>query len=82
MLIASRSGTISAAKLIAETNQAWILEVEKREVRISKSDPRQRAFVHMDEALEWAGAEPELVEHFKQQGNNAGGVRASDFPQA
>lgn len=80
MLIASRSGTISAAKLITETDQAWLLEVEKREIRISKSDRHQRAFTQMDEALEWAGAEPELIEHFKQQGQTAGEVRAPDIP--
>ena len=64
MLVASKNGDISNAKLIRETRNVWVLEVEKREVRVSKSDTRQRAFCDMSDALEWAGAEPELIEHF------------------
>lgn len=64
MLIASRSGNISAARLIKETDKAWVLVVEKREVCISKSDSRRRVFNDMSDALKWAGAEPELIEHF------------------
>lgn len=64
MLIASKNGSITAAKLISETDEAWTLEVEKRKRRLSKTDSRQRAFNDMSEAMKWAGAEPELIEHF------------------
>ncbi|NBA95307.1 hypothetical protein [Pseudomonas sp. R5(2019)] len=64
MLIASKNGDISAAKLISETQHHWVLEVEKREVRVSKTDVRQRAFSDMSDALAWANAEPELIAHF------------------
>lgn len=64
MLLASKSGDISAAKLISETPNTWVLEIEKREVRVSKADTRQRAFREMTDALEWADADPELIEHF------------------
>ncbi len=67
MLIASKNGDISAAKLISETQYDWLLEVEKREVRVSKSDVRQRAFSDMSDALAWTGAEPELIAHFVSQ---------------
>ncbi|MHC5209060.1 hypothetical protein [Pseudomonas chlororaphis] len=36
MLVASKSGNISAAKLVSETDKAWTLEVENREYRVSK----------------------------------------------
>jgi predicted RNase H-like HicB family nuclease len=64
MLLASKNGDISAAELISETDNIWVLEVEKREVRVSKGDTRQRAFREMTDALEWAEADPELIEHF------------------
>lgn len=64
MLLASKNGDISASKLISETRNVWVLEVEKREVRVSKGDPRQRAFSEMTDALEWAEADPALIEHF------------------
>jgi len=64
MLVASKNGDISVAKLISETRNVWVLEVENSEVRVSKSDTRQRAFRDMTDALEWAGAEPELIGHF------------------
>jgi hypothetical protein len=57
MLIASKSGNITAATLISEGDQEWCLLVEKREVRISKSDARQRVFEKMSDALTWVGAE-------------------------
>lgn len=64
MLLSSKNGDISAPKLISETPNVWTLEIEKREVRVSKSDTRQRAFREMTDALEWAEADPELIEHF------------------
>lgn len=64
MLVASKNGDVSAAKLIRETQNVWVLEVEKREIQVSKSDTYQRAFSNMSEALKWAGAEPELIAHF------------------
>lgn len=66
MLLASRNGNISAAKLISESDNDWLLKVEKRQVRISKSDTHRRAFHNMSEALEWAGAESKLIEHFTE----------------
>lgn len=66
MLLASKNGDISAAKLISETPNVWVLEIEKREVRVSKGDTRQRAFREMTDALQWAEADPELIEHFVQ----------------
>lgn len=67
MLVASKNGNISASTLIKETRHTWILEIEKREVRISKADPRQRAFDKMSDALAFAGADGELIEHFAQE---------------
>lgn len=64
MLISSKNGSITAAKLISETDEAWTLEVEKRKRRLSKTDSRQRAFNDMSEALRWSKAAPELIEHF------------------
>ncbi|WP_206363182.1 hypothetical protein [Pseudomonas viridiflava] len=66
MLLASKNGDISAAKLISETPNVWVLEIEKREVRVSKGDTRQRAFREMMDALQWAEADPELIEHYVQ----------------
>ncbi|OWJ92314.1 hypothetical protein B6S59_20905 [Pseudomonas sp. A46] len=66
MLIASKSGDIAAAMLIRETDKGWLLEVEKLEVRLSKSDDRRRAFEKMSDALTWAGAEQELIRHFTE----------------
>lgn len=67
MLIASKTGDICAAKLISETDAAWVLKVEKKDVRISKTDHHRRVFVEMADALKWAGAEQELIEHFENQ---------------
>ncbi|KAA8704139.1 hypothetical protein [Pseudomonas cannabina] len=64
MLLASKSGDISAAKLISETPNTWVLRIEKREVRVSKGDTRQRAFREMTDALKWAEADPELIQYF------------------
>lgn len=64
MLLASKTGNISAAKLLSETDNVWLLAVERREVRVSKADSHQRAFTAMSEALKWTGAESELIEHF------------------
>jgi RNA-splicing ligase RtcB len=64
MLIASKSGCISASKLVSETDTAWTLEVENSLHRVSKTDSRQRAFNAMSDALKWAGAEQEMIDHF------------------
>jgi RNA-splicing ligase RtcB len=64
MLIASKSGCISAAKLVSETDKAWTLEVESNLCRVSKSDSRRRAFNAMSDALKWAGADQEMIDHF------------------
>jgi RNA-splicing ligase RtcB len=64
MLIASKSGCISASRLISETDKIWTLEVENSLHRVSKSDSRQRAFNLMSDALKWAGAEREMIDHF------------------
>jgi hypothetical protein len=69
MLIASKNGDITAADLVSETDKVWLLDIplEKRQVRISKTDTHQRPFNDMVDALTWAGAEPELIEHFANQ---------------
>lgn len=64
MLLASKNGSISAAELISETSDAWILKVEKAECRISKSDSRKRAFKRMSEALKWSSNDQELIDHW------------------
>jgi hypothetical protein len=64
MLLASKSGNISAAELIGETNDVWVLKVEKSEYRVSKSDPRKRAFKRMSEALQWSSNDQELIDHW------------------
>jgi hypothetical protein len=64
ILLSSKRGDVSAATLLSETPNEWVLKVEKREVRVSKTDQRQRAFRNMSDALEWSGAEPELIAHF------------------
>ncbi|MCK9759868.1 hypothetical protein LT708_25080 [Pseudomonas syringae pv. syringae] len=66
MFLASKNGDISTAKLISETPNVWVLEIEKREVRVSKGDTRERVFREMTDALQWAEADPELIEHFIQ----------------
>jgi hypothetical protein len=66
MLLACKSGTISAAKLVNETENAWTLEVEKSEILVNKSDPRYRAFNAMSDALEWSRAEQGLIDHFTE----------------
>ncbi|MGG5276379.1 hypothetical protein [Pseudomonas syringae pv. coryli] len=66
MLLASKNGDVSAAKLISETPNVWVLEIEKREVRVSKRDTRQRAFREMTDALQWSEADPKLIEYFFQ----------------
>ncbi|WP_054076205.1 MULTISPECIES: hypothetical protein [Pseudomonas syringae group] len=65
MLLASKNGNISASKLLNETDKAWTLEVEKRSVRVSKSDTYQRAFKLMSDALTWAGGDQDLIDHFR-----------------
>ena len=64
MLIASKSGCISVSKLVSETDNVWTLEVENSLHRVSKKDSRQRAFNAMSDALEWAGADQEMIDHF------------------
>lgn len=64
MLLASKNGNISAAELVSETNDAWILKVEKREHRVSKTDSHQRAFKLMSEALKWSSKDQELIDHW------------------
>lgn len=64
MLVASKSGNISAAKLVSETGTAWMLEIENRGCCVSKTDTQQRVFYAMSDALKWAGGEQELIEHF------------------
>ncbi|MBA1305910.1 hypothetical protein [Stutzerimonas stutzeri] len=66
MLIASKTGNITVAKLLDETPNAWTLEVEKSEVRISKGDTHERVFCKMSEALKWAGAEADLIQHAQE----------------
>ncbi|MBX8588582.1 hypothetical protein K5D56_04240 [Pseudomonas cichorii] len=66
VLLASKNGDISAAKLISETPNVWVLEIEKREVRVSKRDTRLRAFREMTDAMQWVEADPELIEQFSQ----------------
>lgn len=67
MLLAIKSGNISASKLISETDTEWHLLVEKQAVTISKTDKHARAFRLMSDALKWAGAESELIEDFVQK---------------
>lgn len=64
MLLASKNGNISAAELISETSEVWVLKVEKSEYRVSKSDSRQRAFKRMSEALQWSSNDQELIDHW------------------
>lgn len=66
MLIASKTGNITVAKLLDETPNAWALEVERREVRVSKADTHERVFSRMSEALKWAGAEADLIQHAQE----------------
>ncbi|WP_153785323.1 hypothetical protein [Pseudomonas sp. EMN2] len=69
MLLATKGGTISAAKLISETATDWNLEVERRPLTISKTDKIARAFVKMSDALKWTGADRkgELIDHFLEK---------------
>ncbi|MCK1788817.1 hypothetical protein [Pseudomonas violetae] len=64
MLIASKCGTISAGTLIRESGTHWVLSVEKSEVLVSKTKGADRAFNNMVDALKWAEADQELVDHF------------------
>lgn len=67
MLLATKGGTISASKLVRETDTEWHLLVEKRPLTISKKDKAVRAFQNMSDALKWTGADRELIDHFVQQ---------------
>lgn len=73
LLLASKSGDITATKLIRETDCAWHLQIEGRDVRVSKTDPRRRTFENMKDALEWAGAEPELIAEFSEPASGSVG---------
>lgn len=64
MLIASKAGTISASTLVRENGTHWVLEVEKSEVLVSKTEGADRAFNNMVDALKWAEADQELIDHF------------------
>lgn len=66
MFVASKSGDISVANLISETDEAWTLKlvVEKREIVVSKKGSQQRAFSVRSDALKWAGVGQEVIEHF------------------
>lgn len=66
MLIASKNGDIAAARLVRQADKSWLLEVEGKEIRLSKSDEKRRAFEKMSEALTWAGAGQELIRHFTE----------------
>jgi hypothetical protein len=70
MFIASKSGNISVADLISETDDAWVLKLVavKLEVRISKNDCQQRAFSARSDAMKWAGVEQGRVELFVATG--------------
>jgi hypothetical protein len=70
MLLASKNGDIAAANLIRETKSGWLLEVEGRSVRVSKSCNNRRAYDLMSDALVWAGAEEELIAHFLEVERN------------
>lgn len=61
---ASKNGDIAAAKLIRESTNEWRVKVEKRELCVSKSDDRRRVFGKISEALQWSGADPDLLAHF------------------
>jgi hypothetical protein len=43
--------------ILRETSNAWLLQVEKAEIRITKTDTQRRAFITMSDALKWSGAE-------------------------
>jgi hypothetical protein len=64
LLLASNNGTITATRLISETAEHWLLEIGKRKVRVDKTDPYQRVFPLMSQALTWSRADPMLIAHF------------------
>ena len=68
MILASKSGTLSVAKFISETNKAWTLEIEESEVEVSKKDKKYRVFAPqcMAEALKWSGADQSFIDDFKE----------------
>jgi hypothetical protein len=68
ILVSSKGGNISAATLISETAESWVVEIEKVCSQISKTDNGRRAFKKMSEALEWSGTkERGLIKHFKEK---------------
>lgn len=72
MLLASTSGDIELASLIRETDNSWFLRIEAGNIQVRKDDQVRRAFKLTSEALEWAKADKELVEYFRQiEGNEA-----------
>lgn len=72
MFIATRNGTIRAAKLLSETPKMWALSLvgKSRIVQVSKTDPHQRAFELKSDALCWANADRNLIQCYLDQEEN------------
>lgn len=57
MILATQTGWLIAVDLIRETPKAQIVKAsdEKRERRVSRTDPKQKLFDSVDDALRWQG---------------------------
>lgn len=66
MLIASKGGDITAARLLGQIPESWLFEVEGKEVRLSKDDDRRQAFEKMSDALTFARADEALIQYFAE----------------
>lgn len=64
VFVACKNGDISCAKLISETDKSWLVEIEKKQRRISKTDKRTTVFKLMSDALKWSCNDQSLIDHF------------------
>lgn len=64
MLVAPKSGLISAVDLIDETKETRGVMDEKVKKTVSKTDALTRGVDLMPDALKWVGAQPELIQSY------------------
>lgn len=60
MILATRTGTLTAIKVIRETKRGYVYNdlsmnglAKTKERRLSKADPSRKIFANTDDALDW-----------------------------
>lgn len=74
MLIVTTTGQFRVAELISEDTASWVLRLygQQAQMIVRKDDPKIRAFVHMGDALRWAGATDDISKLFDFEGEENG----------